>query len=680
MKRRVLSVLLAFALLLSAAPAARAAGAFSDVADGETARNVEVLRLMGVVEGDGNGTFRPGGSLTRAEFCKMTLVLQNRAERAAGYRTRTVFPDVRASHWAAGYVNLATEKSDKSAQLMHGFPDGTFRPDKTISYGEAVTVLMRALGYSDADTGGIWPDGYLALAGEAGMAKGLSLGGDAAITRAQAAKLFVNALTAKNDGTTLLEKLGYTAALSEEPVTLYSVDLVNGELRTSDGSVKLAKATASTVLNGLKGYVVKRGGEAVTFLPASESGVSVPSDAAIIVAADGSTAGLDALTGGVKNYAVYRNGARASVGSLKKYDVVTYNAAANALQACDTRVTAYYEACDPSPSAPVTITTLGGTKLHVLTTARSSLARFKPGQQLVLQLTAEGQVAGAVESGTSGAQSNALAFVAADGKGYLICGSGLVQLALNGVEIASMAGYVVNISQNDVVSTGEDTSKKGVYLSKQSSNAAGVLDLTSRTLGGRRLASDVLVFSDGAQTSLEGLGVTRLDPNRIAYARVNGAGEVDMLVIAETTGNIYYGRAKVEPVRDENGSTVVARDITINGNGHDSPKIRTGYVVSDEAFVEGRVNSAGTEFLELTALTKFANVPASAWVGDRAVNFAGSTYSVDPDTVLCWNGDSETWFTATSSAETALDAARAYGGTMDLYVKDGVVRVIEARA
>ena len=54
MKKRVFSALLALVLTLSAVVLpASAAGSFSDVSDKKTAQNVEVLRLLGVVEGNG---------------------------------------------------------------------------------------------------------------------------------------------------------------------------------------------------------------------------------------------------------------------------------------------------------------------------------------------------------------------------------------------------------------------------------------------------------------------------------------------------------------------------------------------------------------------------------------------------------------------------------------------------
>ena len=76
MKKRVFSLLLALVLTLSAAAIpASAAGSFSDVSDKKTAQNVEILKLLGVIEGNGAGQFNPYAQLTRAEFSKMVVML-----------------------------------------------------------------------------------------------------------------------------------------------------------------------------------------------------------------------------------------------------------------------------------------------------------------------------------------------------------------------------------------------------------------------------------------------------------------------------------------------------------------------------------------------------------------------------------------------------------------------------
>ena len=75
-------------------------------------------------------------------------------------------------------------------------------------------------------------------------------------------------------------------------------------------------------------------------------------------------------------------------------------------------------------------------------------------------------------------------------------------------------------------------------------------------------------------------------------------------------------------------------------------------------------------FTSVVNLTKFSKVSTSAWVGTTAINYGGRTYNV-PSNVLIWNRDGQSWFTG------GVDAAISYGGTMNLYVKDGIVRAIE---
>lgn len=655
MKKRILSILLTLALSLSMAPAAFALGSFADVTDAATAQNVEVLRLMGVIEGNGAGAFLPGNSLTRAEFCKMAVELSGKRGAVARYGTRTVFPDVRATHWAAGYVNFA---ASKEAGLIHGMPDGSFAPDRAITYGEAVAILTRMLGYTDADTGGIWPDGYLRLAGETGLTASLSIGGYDAITRAQAAKLFVNALTSKNEkGETTASKLGY--ALEDKETVLYSVDVTKGKLHTENGDYELAAPMSSTLLNGLKGRVLCNAeGKAVTFLPSVSSVSGDIPDGAIIVAANGSAAGFSALTGSSADYGLLRNGIPATVSDIRANDVAVYNAASNTILLCDTRVSVYYEGCSPSPEAPNTITVLGGTKFTVLTTARESLAQFRPGQNITLLLAADGRVAGALEGSDLG---NAFAYVSGAGKVSLICGGSLLPLETKRSDRLSMStedvlGDVVRIMQK-----GNSTGST-IWLYGQR-GSEGDFDPVKRTIGTRKVISNALIFNGDSLTSLAALGTAIIPEGRIAYARKHGADSVDLIVIKDNAGE-YYGRATVR----SDGSQRISIDL---GPNEAAVEQESHYVIRTGDFVSFRYNSNG-EFINVAPLEKLLSVPASAWIGDSAVNYRGKTYIVS-DKVLCYNRDSSAWFDDVA-------AMKAFGGKLDLYVKNGVVHAIELHA
>lgn len=660
MKKRVFSLLLALVLTLSAAAIpASAAESFSDVTDKKTAQNVEVLRLLGVIEGNGAGQFNPSGLLTRAEFCKMVVVLMGKGSDAMRYKTVTIFPDVRATHWAAGYINLAVRQSEP--KLLAGLPDGTFQPDSYITYGQAVTILMRVLGFADQDTGGIWPDGYINLAKSTGVSAGVNLTGSANITRAQAAQLFVNVLSTGKDGK------GYTPAgctKGDKEVTLVSMNGDKLRISGEKDPKTLVRPSSSSALNGLKGYLLTNSdGKVVTFVPktSSTTGAAV-SNAAVILPADKSTSGISALTDGRTDYTIYRNGVLSSVSALRKNDVVTYDAVSNTVYACDTRVTVYYESCEPSPSAPVSIKVLGGTSFDVLPTAQQSLSKFKPGKTMTLLLTSDGAVAGAVENDYS-ARGNAIGIVSG-GKVQLLCGSTTIDLSLTGMTVDSkLDGKLVSISSS---------SKTSVGLYAKTGGVSGDLNVREGTLGSKQLASGVMIFDKGELKNLSDLTETTVPQSRISYARTNASGEIDLIVLSSTTGE-KYGRVTTvyEDPRTDSFGTYNQQVIGID-DGKGSVEKDSGYSVRNGDFVSYYVSASEKTYTNVTVLDKLGEVSASAWIGTTAVNYGGRTYTV-PSDVLCWNRDGGSWL------DGGAEAALAYGGTMNLYVRDGVVRVIEVR-
>ena len=650
MKKKMSALVLAIILVVSTLvlPASAATVQFSDVADANTATAVEVLRLMGVLDGYGDGSFRPDTILNRAQFCKMATYATDSSGELGRYRTVTIFPDVKPSHWASAYINMAA----KGRGIISGYPDGTFGPERTVTLGHAVTILLRVLGYKDEAIGGVWPDSYLAVAESIGLTEGIAGNGSAGVTRAQAARLFLNLLRTKTEaGTTLY-------ALSDE-TDLVSVDGGSGELRTTDGKVyTMVNPVASSTLVGCRGQVVLNDkGEALTFLPAS-TGSSGVANAAIIVYEDRSAAGFDALAGN-HDYTIYKNGQQVGAGALRKYDVATYHAATNSIRVCDTRLTVYYETCTPSPAAPAQITVLGQ-QFNVLPTGRDSVAAFKPGEQITLLLTADGQVAGAVASGE--ARSNAIAVVH-DGTVQLVCGSSLLELT--GITAAEeYDDYAVRISSNG---------KDSVSLSRQSDKVSGELNLKTGTLGSKQLAENVMIFSGGKLVGASQMGLGSLPDSAITYARTNWAGEVDLIVV-NSTSDVIFGRVEMEVRESYDEEGTLQKDTymsVVYGNETEDRVGPFAYVMSGIGhgdFVAVKLNRNGTGFTQMSALAGLMDVPSGNWIGKTAVTFGGQSYSV-PENVPCYNADADLWID--------LDTAFAYADTADLYVRDGIVRAVK---
>lgn len=658
--------------LLTVPAGAAAVTKFSDVSDSYTATAVETLRLMGVLDGYGDGTFRPDTILNRAQFCKMAVYAMDGSGELGRYSTVTIFPDVKPSHWASAYINMAARKG-----IISGFADGKFKPGQTVTAGQAVTILMRGLGYKDEDMGGVWPQSYMAEAQTNGLLKSTGItSAYAGLTRAQAAKLFLNLFEAKHGkGETLL----FNYNVGKDEVYLTAVDGGKGTMTAGGKTYTMAHPVASTSLIGSKGKVVLNGaGEILTFLPITGSnGVS---NAAVIIGANGSVAGLDSLAGST-SYNIYKNGSPATAADLKRYDVATYASATNSIIASDTRVSVYYEDCKPSPSSPATITVLGGKELNVLPTAVDSLSKLKPGKQIVLLLTADGQVAGAEDANNTGARGNAMAVVSEKGDVQLVCGGALLNIGT----ASEYAGQVVSVYAD----------KSGLKLNKISGGVGGDLLPKEGTLGGRKLADNVMLFDGGRQIALSELSQTGVNSGRVSYARTNWAGQVDLIVLNNGLAeDVIYGRAVVnsstskvwvwdpghendkEQQEGVNGSykETTSQTISIETANKTYGPINSGNHISNGTFVAVSIKTSSQGNLMFTSfatMSKLSNVSSSAWIGKTAVNFGSRTYEV-PSNVQCYNDDTGKWMT--------LDDAKAYGGTMNLYVYDGVVRIVEVKA
>lgn len=267
MKRtKWIALLLAVSLLAGMATTVSAAGttpiapAFTDISDPNVAESADLLRLLGIVNGTGGTSFRPQGTLTRAEFSKMAVELVGEGGKAASQMNRTIFRDVPSTHWARGYIHVAAQAStgeNAKAPLIRGDGAGYFRPNEAITFAEATTILMRVLGYSD-DTvgfGSAWYDGYLATAKQIGLTDGVSAAPLASITRGDAAVLFANAIyTTPRDGKDvfLVTSLGGSITESQLVLEVKGQTTADGgwALRTAEKSYHTFRGNLSTSYQG----------------------------------------------------------------------------------------------------------------------------------------------------------------------------------------------------------------------------------------------------------------------------------------------------------------------------------------------------------------------------------------------------------------------------------------------
>ena len=164
--RKVLSFVLVLSLVLGSFGMAFAAP-LSDVAGEDFEDAVNVLTELGVVKGYPDGTYKPDNIVTRAEMAVIVVSALGLADYATGTSS---FSDM-GGHWSNGFVAYAT-----SLGVIAGYPDGTFKPDSTVTYDEAATMLVAALGYTADSLVGTWPANYVTKAKVLGILDGIKGG------------------------------------------------------------------------------------------------------------------------------------------------------------------------------------------------------------------------------------------------------------------------------------------------------------------------------------------------------------------------------------------------------------------------------------------------------------------------------------------------------------------------
>lgn len=103
---------------------------------------VRALSCRGIVSGrtadDGTVLYAPNEQVTRAELLKLVLEASN-ASLDLPADPGQPFTDVPEDHWAIGYISWA-----KDAGLVSGYGDGSFGPDDPVTRAQAAKIIVEA--------------------------------------------------------------------------------------------------------------------------------------------------------------------------------------------------------------------------------------------------------------------------------------------------------------------------------------------------------------------------------------------------------------------------------------------------------------------------------------------------------------------------------------------------------
>ncbi len=248
--RKILNLLLVAAFSVSMIPVANAAYIDIDVSSDYYLSAVR-LKDLEVISGYDDGTFKPDNRITRAEFTKIVTCMMDKETETRALTSASGFYDVPNGSWAAPYINYAVSK-----EILSGYSDGSFGPDRTISFSEALTILLRTLGYTESEVGYFWPDNYLGAAASLGITEGMNYPADAPLTRATAAILTDRAMFTKPSGQavdTYLETIGYTvlddALILDTDSKSNNISILAGNMKLNNASTYIGK-TQIAVMDG----------------------------------------------------------------------------------------------------------------------------------------------------------------------------------------------------------------------------------------------------------------------------------------------------------------------------------------------------------------------------------------------------------------------------------------------
>ncbi len=622
MKKRFVSLCLAGLIMVAPASAV-----FTDISDSRVSQTAAVLDALGIMQGVGGGSFAPGKALTRAQFCKLAVTAMGVTD-VSPYASYTIFPDVKHSHWAAPYINAAVRHPElKEKAIIRGYADGSFGPNKIVSYGEVCTMLLRMLGYKEEDVGPFWPADYIAQAQAIGLTDDVTIAdARAAVKRGDAAVLLLNALNTDKkgeEGSTLLDKVASStvkdcilletgktySALAADAAVFYEDGVVDtesprktagtldssmigvyGTIVVGKGSSKVAvgvipngnKTEAYEVVNAAADRIVTTNGtlrpDRKTKLYISRDHVMNEYENAWANLQSGDTltlyyneygvlqlmAVLPKTTAGAAHsfvyglatsrripaeYTIIKNGAKIDASKLKKYDVVTLDAANRQAIVSDTKLSGKYQTDSTTYSHPSQVKILGK-DFEVSSEAAATFKDMKLNDYITLLFDADGNVAAAYPKKDVSAEMQGIVTKIGGGKATVTLTNGLtlrdIEITplinpISGQDItSSLLGRLVTVSQS-----GE---RADLIRRTLSGKTAGNWSVAEGKLGSNAVSSKVRVYEEvlsGAPLNainVSDIDLTSVPASQIKYTVQDNAGTVTNIVLGDVTGESWiYG-------------------------------------------------------------------------------------------------------------------------------------------
>jgi hypothetical protein len=194
--KRIVVTCLAICLLVANSTYAEL---LSDTAYIPTEQAVNLLTTLNIIKAS-ISDIQEDPTFTRSEFAVTLIKMMGLDRNGVLEKTNTSFEDVKSDNEASGYIDMCTKSG-----YMNGYGDGKFGPYDTLTIEQAVKSIVSVLGYEVyAKNKGGYPMGYLSIAAEKGILKGVNLANGATVTKNIMITIVYNALNVD-----LMKQVGY---------------------------------------------------------------------------------------------------------------------------------------------------------------------------------------------------------------------------------------------------------------------------------------------------------------------------------------------------------------------------------------------------------------------------------------------------------------------------------------
>lgn len=477
---------------------------------------LQVLAVMGVMNGDQNGNLNLGNKVTRAEMVKMAIAASTFKKQGDTPSVLSPYPDVKAGSWMSGYITVARDNG-----IITGYLDGTFRPDNYVTLEETVSIMLKVMGYSGTDFAAGYPAAHMNLYYSLNLDEDMTAKQGQELTRADCAQLVYNSLNSNAKG-----GKSYATTLG------YSVD--------SNGKINYADLTLSVA----KGPVMNDGGKIESLV------------------------GFTPIT-------VYRDRRASSLSELKYGDVLYYVEEVRGVWAYSAKVSGVVQKISPSTVSPTSVTVSGVTVAlgtSSVIRAFSDLGTVKVGDNVSLLLGVGGSavfvLTGEAASQTVYGVVTSVGLTSlTDEVGSAVQGKYLTMTATNGSVYSypySGSGY----KAGDIVKV--SVSGGNISFARAKSNETPSGTVKNGKLGQYKLTNDteIVDYLTGRTVTvtnerLEGVSIA---PSKVSFCVVDENNNIEKMVLANVTGDCMdYGVATTVSKTDDLMSGASTYVYIVNG-------------------------------------------------------------------------------------------------------------------